>query len=44
MGSIQCPLLAMPRELRDEIYVHYLVTDDGYTYEFETGKLRTADG
>ncbi|KAB5535347.1 hypothetical protein GE09DRAFT_1291459 [Coniochaeta sp. 2T2.1] len=41
----QSCLLALPRELRDQIYREYILTDtEGYTYDFEAGKLRTADG
>jgi hypothetical protein len=37
--------LFLPREIRDLIYYDYLRmgTEDGYTYDFEAGKLRTAD-
>jgi hypothetical protein len=37
--------LFLPREIRDLIYCDYLRmgTEDGYTYDFEAGKLRTAD-
>ncbi|OIW27072.1 hypothetical protein CONLIGDRAFT_495180 [Coniochaeta ligniaria NRRL 30616] len=46
MEQHQSRLLALPRELRDLIYREYVRsgTEDGYTYDFEAGKLRTADG
>ncbi|KAI7778828.1 hypothetical protein LA080_001609 [Diaporthe eres] len=34
-----CMLLALPRELRDNIYKHYLQVEGGYVYDFESGKL-----
>ncbi|KAL1863875.1 hypothetical protein Daus18300_008024 [Diaporthe australafricana] len=37
-----CRLLALPRELRDKIYEHYLQVDGGYVYNFESGKLACA--
>lgn len=37
-----CMLLALPRELRDDIYEHYLKVEGGYTYNFESGKLSCA--
>ena len=33
-------LLRLPREMRNEIYSQYLTVRDGYTYDFEAGKLR----
>ena len=35
--------LALPREVRDLIYYHYLHVDGGYTYNFVTNKLVGAD-
>jgi hypothetical protein len=40
----QSRLLALPRELRDGIYEAYLFVPDGYTYDFDAGKLRAAAG
>ncbi|KAG8157954.1 hypothetical protein KVR01_012226 [Diaporthe batatas] len=40
--SDDCMLLALPRELRDDIYKHYLRVEGGYVYNFESGKLRCA--
>ncbi|KAI4694484.1 hypothetical protein J4E81_006702 [Alternaria sp. BMP 2799] len=42
--SISSPFLRLPRELRDEIYDHYFRTDDGFTYDFVTNKLKLAGG
>ncbi|KAK0744514.1 hypothetical protein B0T21DRAFT_280526 [Apiosordaria backusii] len=43
--SPQATLLLLPGELRNHIYREYLCagTEDGYVYDFEAGKLRTAD-
>jgi hypothetical protein len=35
-------LLALPRELRDQIYGYYFSSEDGYTLEYDTGKLTTS--
>lgn len=32
--------LGIARELRDMIYIHYVAADDGYHYNFESGKLK----
>ncbi|KAK4201159.1 hypothetical protein QBC40DRAFT_278634 [Triangularia verruculosa] len=39
------PILLLPGELRNQIYREYLFagTEDGYVYDFEAGKLRTAN-
>lgn len=37
-------LLGLPAELRCNIYQHYVATEDGYSYDFSSGKLTTADG
>ena len=34
----------LPRELRDTIYRYYVTEDDGYHYDYESGKLRTVSG
>lgn len=39
-----CHLLRMPRELRDEIYTHYFIGDDGYHHHPDTNTLRYLDG
>jgi len=44
MAHVQSRFLALPRELRDEIYAAYLFASDGYTYDFDAGKLRMAGG
>ena len=38
------PLLALPREMRDKIYYHYVYEDDGYRYDFTSGKLQASNG
>ncbi|KAI1140137.1 hypothetical protein F5Y05DRAFT_307667 [Hypoxylon sp. FL0543] len=38
-----CLFLDLPRELRDIIYEYY-VSDGGYIFDFETGRLRTTEG
>ncbi|KAI1162069.1 hypothetical protein F5B18DRAFT_411084 [Nemania serpens] len=43
MTSSSCPLLQLPRELRDAIYEHYVIVEGGYIYDFKTGKLRPAN-
>ena len=35
----ECPLFTLPRELRDEIYEHYVLERDGYHHNVDTGKL-----
>lgn len=35
--------LGIPRELRDQIYVHYVTTRDGYVYNFHSNKLALAN-
>lgn len=39
----QSCLLQLPGELRNQIYQDYIVlgAENGYTYDFEAGKLRT---
>ncbi|KAK4166286.1 hypothetical protein QBC43DRAFT_350567, partial [Cladorrhinum sp. PSN259] len=37
------PFLRLPREMRDAIYKEYLLLDDDYVLNFESGKLRTSD-
>src|SRR5690349_1525532 len=44
MAHVQSRLLTLPRELREEIYAAYLFASDGYSYDFDAGKLRMADG
>jgi len=39
-----CHILRIPRELRDEIYAHCLMNDEGYHHHAETNKLRYPDG
>jgi hypothetical protein len=36
--------LQLPRELRDEIYAHYLWEETGYVHVAKTNKLQRADG
>ena len=36
--------LQIPRELRDLIYEYYFYSDGGYTHDFESNKLRQANG
>jgi hypothetical protein len=36
--------LQLPRELRDEIYAHYLREETGYVHVAQTNKLQRADG
>ncbi|KAF2675670.1 hypothetical protein K458DRAFT_471229 [Lentithecium fluviatile CBS 122367] len=36
--------LDLPRELRDEVYLHYVHVEGGLHFDFETGLLRTVDG
>ena len=36
------PILRLPRELRDRIYIYALVEPDGYRYEGKTKRLRTS--
>ncbi|KAF9871260.1 hypothetical protein CkaCkLH20_11181 [Colletotrichum karsti] len=46
-STMACPLFRLPRELRDLVYWHYLVVQDGYLCDqdtFATGKLKRADG
>ncbi|KAI1330321.1 hypothetical protein F5Y16DRAFT_415143 [Xylariaceae sp. FL0255] len=43
MAPNRCYFLALPRELRDDIYDFY-VADGGYVYDFESGKLKMATG
>ncbi|OIW25766.1 hypothetical protein CONLIGDRAFT_647502 [Coniochaeta ligniaria NRRL 30616] len=45
MALRQSSLLALPGELRNRIYCDYLFigAEDGYIYDYEAGKLRTAD-
>jgi len=38
------PLLSLPRELRDIIYELCVWSEGGYSYNFETNKLKRADG
>lgn len=38
--SPQLPLLSLPPELRAQIYRSYLSIEDGYLFNFETGKLK----
>ena len=40
----QSPLGALPRELRNVIYREYTLAEDGYFFDFETGKLRMSGG
>lgn len=35
-------LLALPRELRDRAYGYYFFDKDGYTYDYDTGRLTTS--
>ena len=35
---------SLPRELRDAIYRYYVTEDDGYHYDYKSGKLRTVSG
>ncbi|CAJ2499977.1 Uu.00g028300.m01.CDS01 [Anthostomella pinea] len=35
--------LVLPRELRDDIYVYYLTLEGGYVFNYESGKLVTAN-
>ena len=42
--SVSSPFLRLPRELRDEVYDQYFRTDDGFTYDFITNKLKLAGG
>lgn len=44
--SLPTPLhmLRLPRELRDEIYTHFLKEPDGYAHVPRTNKLRCSDG
>ncbi|KAI3321438.1 hypothetical protein HD806DRAFT_152912 [Xylariaceae sp. AK1471] len=44
MMSPRPTFLGLPRELRDMIYRFYVAVDKGYVYNFQSGKLRTADG
>lgn len=37
-------LLLLPRELRDEIYYHYLKEGDGYVHVPQSNRLRCSDG
>ncbi|KAF2656299.1 hypothetical protein K491DRAFT_757665 [Lophiostoma macrostomum CBS 122681] len=42
--QLQSGLFRLPRELRDEIYAHYLLEEDGYFYDFESRRmLRNSD-
>ena len=43
MSLQQSRLLQLPREMRDQIYDEYLWTDEGYSYDFDAGKLRALD-
>jgi hypothetical protein len=45
MAPQQSLLLALPGELRNQIYLQYLLTgaDGGYFHDYEAGKLRTVD-
>ena len=36
--------LSLPRELRDTIYLYYVIEWNGYHYQYESGKFRTSDG
>ena len=38
------PLLALPREMRDKIYYHYVYEDDGYRFDFTSGRLQVSSG
>jgi hypothetical protein len=42
--QLQSPLFRLPRELRDVIYEHYAMVQDGLVHDFETNKLATGDG
>ena len=42
--QLQSPLFRLPRELRDQIYGHYLLCDTGLEYNFDKNKLTRADG
>jgi len=42
--QLQSRLLSLPRELRDEIYTHYLQEPGGYVHSPTTDKLRCYDG
>ncbi len=44
MATSNSRLLSLPRELRDQIWSHSLFAEDGYTCDFDAGKLRMADG
>ena len=38
-AQLQSPIFRLPREVRDVIYDYYLLEDEGYHYDTETGKL-----
>ena len=38
-AQLQSPLFRLPREVRDVIYEYYLLENDGYHFDSETGKL-----
>ncbi|KAF1965109.1 hypothetical protein BU23DRAFT_490703, partial [Bimuria novae-zelandiae CBS 107.79] len=36
--------LRLPRELRDEVYFHYVYERDGYFHDVQSNRLRTSTG
>ena len=42
--QLQSPLFRIPRELRDQIYGHYLICETGLEYDFSKNKLTRMDG
>ena len=42
--QLQSPLFRLPRELRDQIYGHYLYCESGLEYDFDKNKLTWANG
>ena len=42
--QLQSPLFRLPRELRDQIYGHYLVCETGLEYDFWKNKLTRTNG
>jgi hypothetical protein len=44
MAQLQSIFFRLPRELRDDIYAHYVWEEHGYHHDSSSGKLRRLDG
>jgi len=39
LAQLQSPLFRLPREVRDAIYAYYVLGEDGYHYDSQSGKM-----